>query len=218
MTVGKNTNALSDLHIDQHILYITTQGNWFLGKINQIGLELRSYIVTFPTGTTYRQNTKQSKALDYMFCPTSRPSIKKKDSALHYIIIHPHDIMPKMKVRFGLSTTKSPKWHISVNEEVAEEILDPPNEPIPTTAEVPHKEPEVHLPTAPAFPILCVLLAKPLVNFWSSFHKHPLLNQRSYRTLLMEPPRKCVCADFEMPPVDPKATRQLRNLPTRYTA
>ena len=38
------------------------------------------------------------------------------------------------------------------------------------------------------------------------------------KTLLMAPPRKSLYADFKMPPVDPTASRQHRNLPDRQYA
>ena len=53
----KNAKAHSDLHRGQDVLYITTQGDWLLGKITQIGLGPRSYIVTTLTGITYRHNS-----------------------------------------------------------------------------------------------------------------------------------------------------------------
>ena len=46
----KNTKTLSDLQIGQDILYMTTQDDWLSGKVTQISLEPKGYIVI---GATY---------------------------------------------------------------------------------------------------------------------------------------------------------------------
>ena len=71
-------------------------------------------------------------------------------------------------------------------------------------------------------------------RFESSLQKHPLLSRSTsllegltveldipptpiLKTMLIEPPSKCLHAHFKMAPIAPNTARQLTNLPGRHT-
>ena len=121
----------------------------------------KSYMVTTPTGVTYRHNRRQLKSLDYTSVHIPRPTTGKKCSTLCSGVTQTHDAMPKKKVVFNLSSTITPKWYSLDSEILSEEIPNPYVEPLPTAVEVPHAQQAEHLTTTPSLLTFYLLPAKP---------------------------------------------------------
>ena len=95
--------------------------DWLPRKGAQTGLDPRSHIVASLTGAAYKCNRRQLKVLDYTSTPTIStipwPFTDKKDSALCPTLVYPHEVTPKKRTRFNLTTYKTPEWHTTDSEE-----------------------------------------------------------------------------------------------------
>ena len=121
------------------------------------------------------------------------------------------------------------------NDELPEEIQNPPHEPLPIATELPLEEPAVHLPTKPKIPTLHALLGEPPRQL-PVFHQEappvhpsrqllfslpevPLLNQNtsySYLENYSQHQEENVFILTSKCPRDPTVARQLSQLPCRH--